>query len=128
LFSQSLNDVLKDLAFKLIEQVKVDTVNALLANMEAMNTAVQENLSIMDKAVKNHIKAINTAHKNMDTANTKVINYDKHLKILLDNRLKATKESVYRLFDVDGFRKFMFWAGILCSIFTPIVLVVIFLL
>jgi len=111
----------------LVEQVKVDTVNALQANMEAMNAAVQKNLSTLEDAVKSHIKAIGTAHTNMEKANAKVVNYDKHLKTLLDNRLKANRESVNRLFDVDGFRKFMFWAGILCSILTPIVLIVIFL-
>jgi len=107
--------------------VKADTVTALQANMEAMNTAIQENLSIMDKAVKDHIKSINTAYTKMDTANTSVINYDKRLKTLLDKRLERSKESISKMFEVDGLKRFLFWLGLVCSILTPIVLVVVFL-
>jgi len=127
LFSQNLNGVLTSIASKLVEQVKVDTVNALQANMEAMNTAVQKNLTTLEDAVKSHIKAIGTAHTHMEKANTKVANYDKHLKTLLDNRMKRSKESISKIFEVDGLKRFFFWAGIVCSILTPIVLIVVFL-
>ena len=126
-FSQNLDGVLKDLASKMIEQVKADTANALQANLEAMNTAVQNNLTALDDAVKSHVRAIGTAHTNMEKANTKVVNYDKHLKTLLDNRLKRSKESINKIFEVDGLKRFLFWVGIACSILTPIVLIVIFL-
>ena len=116
LFSQNLSAVLTSIANKLVEQVKVDTVNALQANMEAMNIAVQKNFTTLEDAVKTHIKAISTAHTNMEKANTKVVNYDKHLKTLLDNRLKRSKESISKIFEVDGLKRFFFWAGLVCSI------------
>ena len=108
--------------------VKSDTVVALQNNMEAMNAAVQENLTVMDKAVKDHIKAINTAHIQMDTANTKVVNYENRLKTLLDKRLERSKESISKIFEVDGLKWFIFWLAMGCAILTPIVLVVIFML
>ena len=93
--------------------------------MEAMNTAVQENLNVLEDAVKSHIKSINTAYTKMDTANTSVINYDKRLKTLLDKRLERSKVSINKIFEIDGLKRFFFWAGLVCSILTPIVLVMI---
>jgi len=96
--------------------------------MEAMNIAVQKNLITLEDAVKLHIKAIGTAHTNMEKANAKVVNYDKYLKTLLDNRLKRSKESISKIFEVDGLKRFFFWTGLVCSILTPIVLIVVFLI
>jgi len=46
---------------------------------------------------------------------------------LLDNRMKRSKESISKIFEVDGLKRFFFWAGLVCSILSPIVLIVIFL-
>jgi len=120
--------VLKGMTDRIIEQAKEDVAAALQANMEVMNTTVKDNLSLLDKAVKGHIQSINTAHTQMDTANTKVIKYDEKLRTLLNDRLKSNKASIARLFEVDGFKRFLFWVGLACSILTPIVLIAIFLI
>jgi len=109
---------------KLIAQVKADTVNAMQNNMDSMNNAVREYLCIMGDAIESHVSEISTAYTNMTKANTRVENYDKKLKTLLDNRLKAYRESVNRLFQIDDGKKFLFWIGLVCSIVTPIVLIV----
>ena len=124
MFSNSLNAVLTTVADKLIAQVKADTVNALQNNMDSMNDTVREYLRIMGNAVESHVTEISTAYTNMTKANTRVENYDKKLKTLLDNRLKAYRESVNRLYQIDGAKKFFFWVGIMSSILTPLVLIV----
>jgi len=49
------------------------------------------------------------------------------LKTLLDKRLERSKVSIDKMFEVDGLKRFFFWAGLVCSVLTPIVLTVIFL-
>jgi len=115
-FSKNLNDVLTKMSSSLIEQVKTDTA-----------TALQEHMTVIENAVEGHIIAIDNAHTLMKTANTKVINYDKALKTRFDKKLTTQKTSINKIFEVDGLKRFFFWAGIVCSILTPIVLIVIFL-
>ena len=124
MFSKCLNDVLEAIADRLVAQVKADTVTAMQENMDSMNGTVREYLRIMGDAVESHVTEISTAYTNMTKANTRVENYDKKLKTMLDNRLKAYRESVNRLYQIDGAKKFFFWVGIMSSILTPLVLIV----
>jgi 2-oxoglutarate dehydrogenase complex dehydrogenase (E1) component-like enzyme len=112
-FSQSLNAVLTATTDKLISQVKADTIIALQEHMATVSEAIQGHTTIMD-----------TAYTKIETAAAKVIGYDTKLKATLDKRIKAYNSSIQRLFQVDGWQKGFFWAGIAGSILTPIMLII----
>jgi len=98
-------------ADKLITQVKKNT-----------DTALKENVINIENATLDHVNAIESAYFKIKEANEIVSNYNKKLKIRLDNSTKAYNSSINRLFQLDNNRKFLFWTGILFSILTPILL------
>ena len=111
-FSKSLNAVLATTTDKIIAHVKSDTDTALKANREAM-TAIIKSMETTAENVLSNVKKLN---KNLSET-------FKKSKTVLDNRANAYHSSMARLFELDGWRKKIFWAGICASIATPLVLI-----
>ena len=72
---------------KLIDQVTSDTATALKAQIDVIESVVNE-----------HITAIDTAHEKMKDSNTKVGNYGKGLKAKLEKGASDYNSSIHRLF------------------------------
>jgi hypothetical protein len=81
-----------------------------------------------DKALKSNIKALADTENEIKKAVSRITAYDKDLRTLLNKRTKDYQTSINRLFEVDGWRQKMFWAGVIGSIATPIALIIFMLL
>jgi hypothetical protein len=81
-------------------------------------------MAAMSEAVQGHITIMDTAYTKIETPPPKVTGYDTKLRTTLDKRIKTYNSSVQRLFQVDGWQKGFFWAGMAGSILAPVLLIV----
>ena len=111
-FSKSLSDVLTITTDKLIAQVKADTDTAMKANVQNVASIVET----MKMASTNVANKVIDFEKKLDAAL-------KRPQTTLDNHIKSYRDSMKKLFKVDGWREVFFWAGLWGSIAMPILLV-----
>jgi len=78
----------------------------------------------MQVALHGNIDAMENTVIRINATAAKVTDYEKDLKTTLDKRIKAYRESINKMFNLDGWRELLFWGGMVSNIFTLLLLLI----
>ena len=112
-FSQNLNAALAHASDEIISRITADTSVAFDKNIEIMSDIIKT-MELASQAITDSTTIFSN---NLKTAQSKA-------KANLNKHTTDYKESINRLFKLDGWRYWLFWMGVMGGILTPVVLVV----